>query len=207
MSDPVNGNFRIILIGSSTGGLPVIEKILSTIKTDRYAVLIAQHMPEGYTEPWAERLDGVTPFSVKEGRDGEPVRCGHAYIAPGNRHMCLGGDAEHPYIVINNEPRVNRFRPSIEVLFSSALGFSPKRIIAVMLTGMCNDGVESMIRMRKTGFLTIAQDEASSAVFGMNKEAIKRGGAGFVFSPDDIIEYLNGIQYEPGPGQRKTADD
>ncbi len=202
MSESENQNFRIILIGSSTGGLPVIEKILSGLKKERYAVLIAQHMPEGYTEPWAERLDSVTPFSVKEGIDGEPVRCGHAYIAPGNRHMCLGGDRDHPHIVVNSEPHVNRFRPSIEVLFSSALGYPQKKIIAIMLTGMCMDGVESMIRMREAGFLTIAQDEATSAVFGMNKEAIKRGGAGFVFSPEDIIEYLNGIQYEPGSGQR-----
>ena len=82
---------------------------------------------------------------------------------------------------------------SIDVLFASALNHSPKRIIAIMLTGMCADGVESMIEMRGRGFLTIAQNEESSAIFGMNKEAIIRGGAGFIFSPDDIIEYLNGI--------------
>lgn len=193
MTESTNENFRIILIGSSTGGLPVIEKILSGIKNDKFAILIAQHMPEGYTEAWADRLNSITSFTVKEGSDGEPVKCGYVYIAPGNRHMYLSGDEERPHIAVNSEPRVNRFRPSIDVLFASALNYFPGRIIAIMLTGMCADGVESMIEMRGRGFLTIAQNEESSAVFGMNKEAIKRGGAGFVFSPDDIIEYLNGI--------------
>lgn len=192
MNESSNKNFRIVLIGSSTGGLPVIEKLLLNIKKDRYAILIAQHMPEGYTDMWAVRLDSITQYEVKEGIDGEPVRCGHVYIAPGNRHMCLS-EHEHPRIVINSEPRVNRFRPSIEVLFSSALNHSPERIIAVMLTGMCDDGVESMIEMRNRGFITIAQNRESSAVYGMNREAINRGGAGLIFSPDDIIEYLNGI--------------
>jgi two-component system chemotaxis response regulator CheB len=192
MKETSNENFGIILIGSSTGGLPVIEKLLSGLKRDKYAVLIAQHMPEGYTGMWSERLNKVTPFSVKEGIDGETVKCGYAYIAPGNRHMLLS-DHMPPQIVINSGPHVNRFRPSIDVLFSSALHYSEIKVIAIMLTGMCDDGVESMIEMRKRGFITIAQDKESSAVFGMNREAIDRGGAGFVFSPDDMIEYLNGI--------------
>ncbi len=190
-------NFGIILIGSSTGGLPVIEKILSSLKRDKYAVLIAQHMPEGYTGMWSERLDKITPFTVKEGVDGEIIKCGYAYIAPGNRHMLMS-DNMPPQIVINSEPHVNRFRPSIDVLFNSALLNatllnSGIKIISIMLTGMCDDGVKSMIEMRNRGFITIAQDKESSAVFGMNREAIDRGGAGFVFSPDDMIEYLNGI--------------
>ncbi len=192
MKETSTENFGIILIGSSTGGLPVIEKLLSGIKKEKYAVMIAQHMPEGYTGMWSERLNKVTPFSVKEGVDGEIVQCGHAYIAPGNRHMLLS-EKMPPRIVINSEPHVNRFRPSIDVLFNSALHYSGIKVIAIILTGMCDDGVESMIEMRNRGFITIAQDKESSAVFGMNREAIDRGGAGFVFSPDNMIEYLNGI--------------
>ncbi|HNX23818.1 MAG TPA: CheB methylesterase domain-containing protein [Spirochaetota bacterium] len=192
MTEPINETFRIIMIGSSTGGLPVIERILSGINKDRYAVLVAQHMPEGYTGMWSVRLNKITPFTVKEGSDGEQVLRGHAYIAPGNKHMYLSGE-EPPSLIVNSEPPVNRFRPSIDVLFASALNHPPDKIIAVMLTGMCDDGVTSMIEMRKGGFLTIAQNKESSAVFGMNREAIDRGGAGLVFSPDDIIEYLNGI--------------
>jgi len=192
MKETLIENFGIVLIGSSTGGLPVIEKILSGLRRDKYAVLIAQHMPEGYTGMWSERLNKVTPFTVKEGVDGELIKCGFAYVAPGNRHMLIGGNTP-PHIVINSEPHVNRFRPSIDVLFNSALNYSGLKIIAVMLTGMCDDGVTSMIEMRNRGFTTIAQDKETSAVFGMNREAIDRGGAGFVFSPDDMIEYLNGI--------------
>jgi len=191
MSESKNKNFRIVMIGSSTGGLPVVETLLSGINKNKYAVLIAQHMPEGYTGMWSERLNKVTPFTVKEGVDGEPVLPGFAYIAPGNKHMYLTED-EQPRLVVNSDPHVNRFRPSIDVLFSSALSHPAERIIAIMLTGMCDDGVSSMIEMRKTGFLTIAQNRESSAVFGMNREAIERGGAGLVFSPEDMIEYLNG---------------
>lgn len=192
MTEPKDKNFRIVMIGSSTGGLPVVEQLLSGINRNKYAVLIAQHMPEGYTGMWSERLNKVTPFTVKEGDDGEPVLPGFAYIAPGNKHMYLTED-EQPRLVVNSDPHVNRFRPSIDVLFSSALNHPAESIIAIMLTGMCDDGVSSMIEMRKTGFLTIAQNKDSSAVFGMNREAIERGGAGLVFSPEDMIEYLNGI--------------
>lgn len=187
-----NGSFRIVLIGSSTGGPPVVEKILSGLDTGRYSVLVAQHMPEGFTGMWAERLDRNTSFSVREGADGEKVLPGHVYIAPGNRHMYLGREID-PVLVVNTDPPVNRFRPSIDVLFSSALVHQPGRVIGIMLTGMCDDGVDSMIEMKKKGFTTIAQDGESSVVFGMNREAIERGGAGLVLSPDEIIKYLNGL--------------
>ncbi len=192
MIESINLKFKILLIGSSTGGLPVIESLLTGVDKNKYAILIAQHMPEGFTGMWAQRLDSNTPFTVKEGIDGELVKHGNAYIAPGNRHMYL---SEHvnPLLTITSEPPVNRFRPSIDVLFSSALSHDPERIIAIILTGMCDDGVSSMVEMRGKGFLTIAQDKDSSVVFGMNREAIVRGGAGLVLSPDDMIEYLNGL--------------
>lgn len=192
MTAPVKENFRIILIGSSTGGLPVVEKLLSGIDHDKYAILVAQHMPEGYTGMWSERLDKVTSFKVKEGEDGEEVSLGYAYIAPGNRHMFLSGD-ENPVLVVNSDPHVNRFRPSIEVLFSSALNYPAWKIVAIMLTGMCDDGVKPMVEMRSKGYVTIAQNRETSAVFGMNREAIRRGGAGFVLAPYEMIEYLNRI--------------
>ncbi len=191
-------NFKILLIGSSTGALPVIEGMLKTLNKDYYAVLIAQHMPEGYTGMWAERLRNHTPFSVYEGVDGEEVKPGKAYIAPGNRHMILQ-EGEPFRIGINEEPPVNRFRPSVDVLFGSAVQHDSSRIIAVILTGMCDDGVHSMIELRKRGVLTIAQNKETSVVFGMNKEAIDRGGADFVLSPEEMVEYLNRIKDERGP--------
>jgi len=101
-------------------------------------------------------------------------------------------------IRINEEPPVNRFRPSVDVLFSSAVEHDPSRIIAVILTGMCDDGVHSMIELRRRGVLTIAQNKETSVVFGMNKEAIDRGGAELVLSPEEMVEYLNRIKDERG---------
>jgi len=182
----------IIMVGSSTGGLPVVEKLLKGLDPEKYCVLIAQHMPEGYTTKWAERLNSCRKFRAVEGHSGDPVRPGTAYIAPGNRHMILG--KEKPYrILISDDEHVNRFRPSIEVLFSSAEHHDPSSVILIMMTGMCADGVRAMVRLRARGFLTLAQDEKSSAVFGMNREAIKRGGVQYVFSPEEMIEYLNGL--------------
>lgn len=190
-------DFKIVMIGSSTGGLPVIEGMLKTLDKEYYAVLIAQHMPEGYTGMWAERLRNHTPFVAYEGCDGDEVKPGRAYIAPGNKHMLL--DEKEPFrIRINEEPPVNRFRPSVDVLFGSAAGHDPSRIIAVILTGMCDDGVVSMLELRKNGVLTIAQNEETSVVFGMNKEAIVRGAAELVLSPEEMVEYLNRIKDERG---------
>jgi len=192
MTSRINENFKIILIGSSTGGLPVIEKLLSGLDKNRFAVLVAQHLPEGFTGMWSERLNSNTPFEVKEGCYGETVLCGYAYIAPGNRHMYLDKNS-NPGLVVNSDPHVNRFRPSIDVLFTSALNHPPDRIIAVILTGMSDDGVKSMIELRNRKYLTIAQDEESSVIFGMNREAILRGGAEQVLSPEEMINYLNRI--------------
>ena len=188
-------DFKILLIGSSTGALPVIEGMLKTLNKDYYAVLIAQHMPEGYTGMWAERLRNHTPFAAYEGVNNDEVRPGKAYIAPGNRHMFLR-EGEPFRIGINDDPPVNRFRPSVDVLFGSAVEHDPSRIIAVILTGMCDDGVHSMIELRRRGILTIAQNKETSVVFGMNKEAIDRGGAELVLSPDEMVEYLNRIKDE-----------
>jgi two-component system chemotaxis response regulator CheB len=190
MTDTGQGKFRIILVGSSLGGLPVIEKLLMSVNKDKFSLIIAQHMPEGYTGMWVDRLDSLTPFSVKEGINGEILKSGHAYIGPGNRHILL--DADEPMtIVVNSDPPVKRFRPSIDVLFNSVINHSPERFVAVILSGMCDDGVDSIVDLRRKGFITIAQDRPSSAVFGMNKEAIERGGIELVLSPDEMVEYLN----------------
>ena len=141
---------------------------------------------------WAARLDRNTPFVVVEAHSGMVIVPGTAYIAPGNRHMMLGRETPYRILISDDEP-VNRFRPSIEMLFSSAEPHDHTRIIPVMMTGMCSDGVRAMVRLHSKGFLTMAQDEQSSVVFGMNREAIKKGGVQLVLSPDEMINYLNGL--------------
>jgi len=192
-----NNDFKIILIGSSTGGLPVIEGILKELICERFSVLVAQHMPEGYTGMWAERLNSHTHFAVSEGRDGELIKPGNAYIAPGNRHMALAENTPFK-IRILDEPPVNRFRPSIDVLFGSAAGHDHEKIVAVMLTGMCDDGVISMLELRRLGFITIAQNRETSVVYGMNREAVDRGAAELILSPREMIEYFNRTEDERG---------
>ena len=192
MNDTKPDEFKIVMLGSSTGGLPVVEKLLKGLDPQKFVVLVAQHMPEGYTAMWAQRLDKATGFTVVEGHSGAPLIPGMAYIAPGNRHMMLGKEKPYRILISDDEP-VNRFRPSIEMLFSSAEVHDHTRIITVMMTGMCADGVRAMIRLRSKGFLTMAQDEQSSVVFGMNREAIKKGGVEVILSPDEMINYLNGL--------------
>lgn len=204
MAENDRDKFRIILIGSSLGGLSVIEKLLQYIPCGKYSVIIVQHMSEGYTGMWIERLNNITLFNVKEGCNGEHVEAGHAYIAPGNKHLLLD-DRVFPVLAVNSDPPVKRFRPSIDVLFNSALIHPAERIIPVILSGMCDDGVDSIVELRKKGFLTIAQNGPSSAVFGMNREAIDRGGIEFVLSPDEMVEYFHRIEHEPGSGQGQVT--
>jgi len=179
----------VILIGSSTGGPAVVESLLKGLDAEKYSVIIAQHMPEGYTSKWADRLNNLTPFSVSEAVHGDFISCGKAFVAPGNKHLLLKKNR----LALSNDPPVNRFRPSIDVLFESALSCSPQRVFAIILTGMSNDGVRGIVRLKENGSVTIAQDEATSAVFGMNKEAIERGGINLVMSPDEMIEYFRRI--------------
>lgn len=189
---PENKNNKIILIGSSTGGPQIVESILKDIDPGKFSVLIAQHMPEGFTAKWAERLDRVTPFQAAEAADGDRALPGRAYVAPGNRHLLLSERGEG-ILQLSDAPLVNRFRPSIDVLFGSALLYPPERIYAVILTGMCYDGVMGIKQLKDNGSVTIAQDAETSAVFGMNKEAIDKGGISYVMSPGEMVNYFNRI--------------
>ncbi len=186
----IDDNCNIILIGSSTGGLPIVEFILKKINIEKFSVLIAQHMPEGFTEQWAERLDFQTPFEVSEAAQGDIVSPGKAFVAPGNKHLLLSSRYR---LSLSNDPHVNRFRPSIDVLFESALIYPMEKIFALILSGMSIDGVQGIMRLKEKGAVTIAQNEETSAVFGMNKEAIQKGGVSYVMSPDEMIEFFNKI--------------
>jgi len=189
---PENKNNKIILIGSSTGGPQIVESILKDIDAARFSVLIAQHMPEGFTTKWAERLNRLTPFQVAEAADGDYALSGKAFVAPGNKHLLLSDRGDYS-LLLSDAPHVNRFRPSIDVLFESALIYPQDKIYAVILTGMCYDGVMGIKQLKDKGSVTIAQNAETSAVFGMNKEAIDKGGISFVMSPDEMVNYFNRI--------------
>ncbi len=166
----------LIIIGASTGGTEAIKEVLMKMPPGCPGILITQHMPEAFTKSFAARLDGLCKIRVKEGEDGERVLPGHAYIAPGNRHMAVRKSGANYVVALSDDPPVNRHRPSVEVLFKSAAQYVGANAVGVMLTGMGKDGATAMLEMKKAGAHNVAQDEASCVVFGMPKEAIAVGG-------------------------------
>jgi two-component system, chemotaxis family, protein-glutamate methylesterase/glutaminase len=181
---------KIIAIGASTGGTEAILALLRNLPADSNGILIVQHMPELFTKAFAERLNGLCAISVKEAANGDAVLRGRALIAPGNRHMTLSRSGARYYVELNDEPLVNRHRPSVDVLFNSVARFAGKNAMGIILTGMGADGAKGLLQMRSAGATTIAQDEASCVVFGMPREAIAIGAATKTLSLSAIASYL-----------------
>ena len=172
---------KIIALGASTGGTEVLREILQGLPPDTPGVVVVQHMPEQFTARFAERLNQMCRIDVKEAADGDTITEGRALIAPGNRHLVVARNgAEYVARVIENEPLVSRHRPSVDVLFRSVAQAAGINAVGVILTGMGSDGADGLLEMRRSGAVTIAQDEATSVVFGMPREAIVRGAAQMV---------------------------
>jgi two-component system chemotaxis response regulator CheB len=185
-----SGPEKLILIGSSTGGTEAIRNILQQMPTDCPGILITQHMPVGFTKSFADRLNQVCRISVKEAEAGDVVMPGHAYIAPGDKHLQLGKSGGSYTCILNDSPAVNRHKPSVEVLFKSGTQLAAKHVVGVMLTGMGKDGAAAMLEMREAGAYNICQDEASCVVFGMPREAIALGAAHEVVTLMDIPKHI-----------------
>ncbi|MBM2771548.1 protein-glutamate methylesterase/protein-glutamine glutaminase [Burkholderia anthina] len=177
INNPLVSTEKLIIIGASTGGTEAIREVLTPLPPDAPAVLIAQHMPPGFTKSFAQRLNGLCRIAVKEAEHGERVLPGHAYIAPGHAHLLLARSGANYIAQLSEEPPVNRHRPSVDVLFRSAAQHAGKNAIGVILTGMGRDGAAGLLDMKRAGAHTFAQDEASCIVFGMPREAIALGGA------------------------------
>ncbi|WP_199272103.1 protein-glutamate methylesterase/protein-glutamine glutaminase [Paraburkholderia acidiphila] len=177
---------KLVIVGASTGGTEAIREVLQPLPPDAPAVLIAQHMPPGFTKSFAQRLNGLCRITVKEAEHGERVLPGHAYIAPGHAHLLLARSGANYIAHLSDDPPVNRHRPSVDVLFRSAALHAGKNAIGVILTGMGRDGAAGLLEMRQAGAYTLAQDEASCIVFGMPREAIAMGGADEIASLADM---------------------
>jgi two-component system chemotaxis response regulator CheB len=165
----------IICIGASTGGTESLRVLLEALPADSPPILIVQHMPEKFTAAFARRLDGLCQVEVKEAADGDTALRGRVLIAPGDRHMLLQRSGARYYVTIKDGPLVSRHRPSVDVLFRSAARFAGANAVGIIMTGMGDDGARGMLEMKQAGAHTVAQDEATSVVFGMPKEAIARG--------------------------------
>ena len=168
---------KIIFIGASTGGTEATREVLVGLPADAPAVMITQHMPPGFTKSYAARLDSLCRISVAEAQDGERVLPGHAYLAPGGRHLSVERSGANYIARVQDGEPVNRHKPSVEVLFASAARVVGRNALGVMLTGMGADGAVAMRTMRDAGSWNLAQDEASCVVFGMPREAIAHGAA------------------------------
>ncbi|QJE01452.1 chemotaxis response regulator protein-glutamate methylesterase [Massilia forsythiae] len=174
---PLNSSEKLIIIGASTGGTEAIREFLMQMPSDCPGILIAQHMPEGFTSSFARRLDSLCKISVCESQGNERVLPGHAYIAPGHSHLLLTRSGANYMTRIEQSEPVNRHRPSVDVLFRSAAQAAGKNAVGVILTGMGKDGAQGMLEMKGAGAYNFAQDEASCVVFGMPREAIAIGAA------------------------------
>jgi two-component system, chemotaxis family, protein-glutamate methylesterase/glutaminase len=181
---------KVIVVGASTGGTEAIRVLLEKMPVDCPGIAIVQHMPEHFTTSFAKRLDQICRISVKEAADNDSVMSGQALIAPGNRHMLLKRSGARYYVEIKDGPLVSRHRPSVDVLFRSAARYCGKNAIAVIMTGMGDDGARGLSELKEAGAYTIAQDEASCVVFGMPREAIKRGAACGILPIEEIAGFV-----------------
>jgi two-component system chemotaxis response regulator CheB len=167
----------IIAIGASTGGTEAIQSVLEQIPADCPGIVITQHIPPVFSAAFASRLNEICAISVKEAADGDEVLAGRALVAPGNFHMVLRRAGDKYRVQVKDGPQVCYQRPSVDVMFASVAETAGPQAIGVILTGMGADGAQGMLKMKKAGSPTIAQDEASCVVFGMPREAIRLGGA------------------------------
>jgi len=183
---------QLLAIGASTGGTRAIEQVLLNLPADVPGTVIVQHMPEGFTATYAERLNRLCAMEVREARDGDIVAPGVALIAPGGEHMMLRRSGSRYSVQVKAGPPVSRHRPSVNVLFRSVAKHAARNAVGVILTGMGDDGAKGLLDMREAGAYTIAQDEESSVVWGMPRVAAELGAISDVRSLNEIPKAILG---------------
>jgi two-component system chemotaxis response regulator CheB len=184
------GGDTIVAVGASTGGTEALRIIIEALPPDAPGMVVVQHMPEGFTNAFAKRLDALAAVEVKEAAEGDIVARGRVLIAPGDRHLLLRRGSTGYFVSTVEGPLVSRHRPSVDVLFRSVAQSAGANAIGILLTGMGDDGAAGLGELHGTGATTIAQDEATSIVFGMPKEAILRGAAGHVMGLGSIASAI-----------------
>ncbi len=190
LKSPFATTEKIICIGASTGGTEAIRELLERMPPDSPGILIAQHMPPGFTRSFAERLDHLCAIKVKEAEGGERILPGHAFIAPGHAHLLLKRSGANYVTELSDAPPVNRHRPSVDVLFRAAANSAGANALGVLLTGMGKDGAQGLLEMKNNGSYTIAQNEQTCVVYGMPREAVEIGATEIVLPLQDIATHL-----------------
>lgn len=188
---PYSTTEKVVLIGASTGGTEAIRRVLEPLPTNSPAIMITQHMPAGFTRSFVQRLNTLCSLRVHEAEDGQRVLPGNVYLAPGGvAHMTVVRSGANYVVALQDSEPVNRHRPSVDVLFHSAAKVVGRNAVGVILTGMGKDGALGLLAMKEAGAVTMAQDEASSVVFGMPREALHIGAADFEVPLHEISEAI-----------------
>jgi len=180
----------VLCLGASTGGTEALSEVLRALPANAPGIVVVQHMPENFTRAFARRLDSLYEVDVKEANDGDAVLRGHVLIAPGGKHTMLERQGARYHVSVREGPLVSRHRPSVDVLFRSAARAAGSNAVGVIMTGMGDDGARGLLEMKQAGAVTFAQDEATSVVFGMPKEAIARGAADYVIPLGQIARQM-----------------
>jgi two-component system chemotaxis response regulator CheB len=183
----------VACLGASTGGTEALREVLQALPANAPGIVIVQHMPAGFTAAFSKRLNSLCEVEVKEAQHGDPVLRGHVLIAPGDKHMLLERQGARYQVAIKDGPPVSRHRPSVDVLFRSAARAAGRNAMGVIMTGMGDDGARGLLEMKEAGAVTVAQDEASSIVFGMPKEAIARGAAQKIMALEHIAREIMAV--------------
>lgn len=181
---------KVVAIGTSTGGTQALELVLPTLPRVVPGIVVVQHMPEKFTRSFAERLNSISLIDIKEASDKDRVIPGRALIAPGGKHMLLERIGARYYVRIKDGPLVSRHRPSVDVLFRSVAKAAGKNALGIIMTGMGDDGARGLREMFDAGARTLAQDEDTSVVYGMPKEAVNHGGVQDVLALHDIPQSI-----------------
>jgi len=186
-------NKQIIAIGSSTGGTEALKELLVKLPVDSPPIVITQHIPKSFSGPFSRRLNDMCDVTVQEATTGMQLEAGNVYVAPGDGHLIVMKKGASYTCVINDGPAVNRHKPSVDVMFKSLVESAKKDVIAVMLTGMGSDGAEGMLELLQTGAKTMAQDEASSVVWGMPGSAVRLSAVQSIVPLSEMAEHLVGL--------------
>jgi two-component system chemotaxis response regulator CheB len=198
------GGSPIIAIGASTGGTEAVRVVLEAMPPDAPPILVTQHIPAAFSGPFAARMDRCSAMRVCEAADGQPIQQGHAYIAPGSHHLLAMWDGAKYVCRLHDGPPVNRHKPSVDVLFRSLAASAGAATLAVLLTGMGDDGARGLLELRQAGAATLVQDENSSVVWGMPGAAWKLGAASEMLPLDHIASRLLDLARQPLAGAMRA---
>lgn len=190
-SDYLPRKNKIIAIGASTGGTELFSSIFKHLKLNLPPIVVVQHMPGEFTKAFANRLNQESALTIKEAENDEILKPGHAYIANGYFHLVVNERSNHYVCALENGELVNGHRPSVDVLFRSLATNNARNVMGILLTGMGKDGAGGLLELKNKGAVCIVQDEKSSVVYGMPKEAMKLKAANFVGNPIQIINWIN----------------